>query len=186
MPSLLVPSQALGTGTGIGGPPRMNLERRSVRWLSQLMAFALTSLTSPTLLVTGALLLRDARSDHPAFWAGLVALVPLGNLVAALMVNAAHVRKPFTSRLQVVALYALASLFAAGIGFTWLGWETGFMADVLLSARKNAGLFDPFVVLASLAMSAAYGVLSFAHAGILHAWVVFSRRMPVAAVSRPS
>ncbi|RZL66197.1 MAG: hypothetical protein EOP81_01555 [Variovorax sp.] len=182
MPSLPVPPGV----QGMGGLPRATLERRGARWLSPLLALVVTSLTSPTLLVTGALLARDARSDHPAFWAGLVALVPLGNLMAALAVNAVHARHPFTSRLQVVAVYAMASLFAGGIGFTWLGWETGFMADVLLSARTAAGLPGLAVLLASLGMTAAFSVLSFAHAGVLHAWLVFSTRLPAAAASRLS
>lgn len=150
------------------------LQWRGPWWLWQLLALAVASLLAPPLLVTAGLLARDPRSDHPAFWLGLIAIVPLGNLFAAAVVNHMHHRHPFSSRHRVVAAYAAASLLAGSIGFTWLGWETGFLADILAVFGQRGGLFDAVAVLASLSLSVAYGALAFFHAGAVYAWIVFT------------
>lgn len=153
------------------GGHEAGLHWRGPWWCWQGLACVLSSLSAPTFVGIGALLMRDAHSDHPVFWAALMCIVPLANLLATVVVGQLHHRAAFASRKKVAAVYGLVATASGSVAFTLSGWATHFIQDFVLP-MNHAGV-GGVAMLASMAVALAYGVASFAHAGVVHAWLGF-------------
>ncbi|MFC0576642.1 hypothetical protein [Paraburkholderia solisilvae] len=154
----------------------------ALRWRSPWRVWQSTSWFASTLLappfsVIGVLLLINAHSDCPTFWPSAMAVVALTNAVAIVDANQRHHRRPFASRTRVALRYFGVSAFVGGALFMMLVWGTGILEDVagpLMPADGPARLPGSFTQLQwTLAGTAAFCVLSFAHACVLHAWLAF-------------
>lgn len=132
-------------------------------WLrSQLLSLVVTTLLAPTFLGIGILLMIDARNDQPFFWPSAMAIVGLVNFLAIVCVNQRQHRRAFYSRAGLALLYTGVCLPAGSILLLLLGWMTGALVDF---SGQNAAI--------ALAIAGCYALLSFAHAGIVHAWLAF-------------
>lgn len=141
---------------------RYPLQWRSPWLRAQLLSLLTTTVTAPTFWGIGILLMIDARNDQPFFWPSAMAIVAVTNLVAIVCANQRHHRRAFCSR-AALALFYLGVCIPAGAGLLlMLGWMTGALHDF---AGQNAAI--PFMI------AGCYAVLSFAHAGIVHAWLAF-------------
>jgi hypothetical protein len=141
--------------------------RRPLQWRApwlpaQLLSLFVTTLLAPTFWGIGILLMIDARSDHPFFWPAAMAIVAVANVVAIVCANQRQHRRAFASRGALATYYFAMSALAGSALILLLGWETGALRDF---AGQIAAL--PIVI------AACYSLLSFAHAGLLHAWLAF-------------
>lgn len=147
------------------------LRWRGPWWYWQGLACLLSSLSAPTFAGIGALLVRDAHSDHPAFWAALMCIVPLVNLLTAITVNQVHHRRPFATRKHIALVYGVTATAAGAALFMLAGWATHFLGDFVVPMDRDGT--GTVAVCASLLLSLAYGAVSFAHAAVVHAWMAF-------------
>ncbi|MDF3839453.1 hypothetical protein P3W85_41935 [Cupriavidus basilensis] len=154
-------------------PPR--LQWRSPWWAWQALSWGAATLAAPTFLTVGALLLRDARSDHPFFWPSLMAIVALANAAAILRINHLHQRAAFTRRRELALRYLGAGMWAGCAMFILLGWSTGVLPDMVAPMAGTADAASPAMATVpwSVAITLAFGMASIAHAAVLHAWIAF-------------
>lgn len=154
--------------------PRLSaqLQWRRPWWFWQGLACAASTLVAPTFLAIGGLLIRDAHSDHPVFWPSLMFAVALANLLAMAAMNQLHHRRPFTGRKRLAAGYGAFSMLAGCVLFLVLGWATDFLHDFVVPLFGD-GASPGKALFWSLALAAAYSLLSFAHAGVLYVWLGF-------------
>jgi hypothetical protein len=164
---------------------------RTPLWRWQCLSWLAVTLAAPTSLIIGALLWRDARSDHPLFWPALIALVALVNALTILRINADHRRHPFATRARLAARYFGLCLGLGSAGFLLLGWSTSFLQDFAVPLCRAFGVDDTpsriVSVFFDVVLALLFGVISFAHAGILHAWLGFREgrgALPKAVVNR--
>lgn len=132
-------------------------------WLrSQLLSLLVTTLLAPTFWGIGILLVIDARNDQPFFWPSAMAIVALVNFFAIVCINQRQHRRPFVSRAGLALFYTGVCLPAASALLLLSGWMTGALADF---SGQNAMI--------PLAIAGCYAIVSFAHAGLAHAWLAF-------------
>jgi hypothetical protein len=180
------------TGGTLAAPPggvdntrRVALALAPLQWRKpwrtwQLASLGTTTLLAPTFWIVGILLMIDAHSDHPLFWPSTMAIVALTNAVAIVFTNQRHHRRPFRGRRQLALCHFGVSMLTGCGLFLLLGCSTGFLQSfaglmtVVLPAVGATGT----TVLGCAAMAAGFGLLSFAHAGMLHAWFAFEDPHP--------
>lgn len=140
-----------------------------------MLSWSVATLAAPTFLTIGVLLMQDARSDHPFFWPSLMGIVALSNAVAILRINHLHRRAAFTGRAALALQYSCAGMSAGCAMFLTLGWCTGVLPDMVMPMAGTVDAAAPVVETApwSAAIAVVFGVGSFAHAGVLHAWIGF-------------
>jgi hypothetical protein len=153
-----------------------------LRWrnpwhLWQGASWVANTLLAPPFTVIGILLLINAHSDCPYFWPSAMAVVALTNALAIIDANQRHHRRPYSSRVRVALRYFGVSVFVGGALFMMLVWGTGILEDVagpLLPNGHAAHFAGSFAQLQwTLGATAAFCVLSFAHACVLHAFLAF-------------
>ncbi len=151
------------------------LQWRGPWWAWQFLSWALATLTAPTFMLVCGLLLVNPLSDHPFFWGCLPGIIALGNAVAINVTNQRHHRKPYTGTFQLAWHYAGAGAATAFGLFLFTGWASGFLADVAVSIAGNAGTQPPVMATLgwSVLLAAGFGLLSFFHAGAMHAALGF-------------
>jgi len=133
---------------------------RSPWWAWQLLSWALATLTAPTVMLVGSLLLINSHSDHPMFWWALPAVVAIGNATAILRINQLHLCDPFTDLQTLAQRHAAVSTVTGATLFLCVGWISGFLPDIA-TPLSSAGL------------AIVFAVLSFPHAGAVHASLGF-------------
>jgi hypothetical protein len=174
--SVRVPVQPRFQGASAPGHrkrPTPALRWRGPWWAWQLVSLVIATLTAPTFLLVGSLLLIDSHSDHPFFWWSLPAIVASGNAIAILHTNQQHHRRPFINRRSLARHHAATGAMAGAGLFLLTGWTSGFLSDFATSMAGISGAVTPVAAAAlwSVALAGAFGLLSFAHAGTVHAWL---------------
>lgn len=156
-------------------PSALPLQWRGPWQAWQLLSWALGTLLAPGFWFVGSLLLVNAHCDHPLFWFSLPAIVLIGNAVAIVHTNQQHHRMAFGRRTTLALRHAVAGMVTGSLLFLLAGWGSGFLPDAVAPMSGAApGAFQGMATaLWSLASAAAFGFLSFAHAGVLHAWLGF-------------
>ncbi|CAB3755309.1 hypothetical protein [Paraburkholderia humisilvae] len=153
-----------------------------LRWRSPWSAWQGASwfantLLAPPFTVVGILLLINAHSDCPYFWPSAMAVVAFTNAVAIVDANQRHHRRPFGSRARIALRYFGVSAFVGSALFMMLVWGTGILEDVagpLMPTDGTAHIAGSLTQLQlTLTATAAFCVLSFVHASVLHAWLAF-------------
>jgi hypothetical protein len=141
----------------------------------QLLSWIAGTLLAPTFCVTGVLLTINPNSDSPLFWPCVMAIVAVTNAIGIVHTNQHHHRRPFSGRNRLALHYFGVSMLAGCTLFLLLVLGTGILQDFmgLLTARRSAA--GPFAVTAiwTAALTAGFGLLSFAPASVLHAWLAF-------------
>lgn len=156
--------------------PATRLCGRTPVALWSLLSWLAVTLTAPTAWIIGALLWRDARSDHPFFWPALIVMVALVNALAILNIGLRQRRRPFATRARLAASYFRLSLILASAGFLFLGWSTGFLRDFSVPLARALGLPDAsgsLLLILDAMLAVLFALLSFLHAGTLYAWLGF-------------
>jgi len=142
-----------------------------LRW--QLLSWFATTLLAPPFWAIGILLMINPHSDQPLFWPSAMAVVAIANAVAIVDVNQRHHRRPFTSRLGVAVRYFGISLLTGCTLFLVVALNTGICRDF----AALLGITGPTTaVLWILALAISFGILSFLHASLMHAWLGFETR----------
>lgn len=157
------------------------LQWRSPWWAWQLLSWALATLTAPTFLIIGSLLLINPHSDHPLFWWSLPGIVAIGNATAILCLNQKHHREPFTDRQALARCHVVIGTLTGATLILFMGSISGFLSEIVgpLSGAANAALPAINTTLCSVAVSIAFSVLSFTHAGGLHSRLGFEVPAPL-------
>ena len=136
------------------------------RW--QLFSWGSITLSAPTVWVVGILLLINKNSDHPFFWISLPLIVALSNAVTIFYINQQHHRIAFTSRGLLAIRYIGISMGIGCVLFLLTGEISGLLND--LGSTHS----DPITkIVWSALLTAGFGILSFTHAGSMHAWLAF-------------
>lgn len=150
--------------------PMSPLQWRSPWWASQLLAWAIATLTAPTFLFIGSLLAISSHSDHPLFWWSLPAIVAIGNAVAILWINQLHHREPFSDRQALARRHTLIGTVTVAALFLLVGMVSGFLPDMVpMLLNDGAALPALSMALYSAGLSAVFAILSFPFAGAVHA-----------------
>lgn len=178
---LLVPSTmssrrtALATPGDARGLPAPALLQWRAHWLAwQFLSWTSVTLLAPPFWMIGILLMINAHSDQPLFWSLTMAIVPVANAVAIVHANQRHHRRPFSARWQVSLHYFGAGMLTGCTLFMLIGWYTGALQGLVEPLVVTMVASSPAaIVLWSGAVIAGFGVLSFAHASMLHAWLAF-------------
>jgi hypothetical protein len=165
---------------------RLPLQWRTPWRPVQLLSWSLSTLLAPPFWVIGILLMIDSHSDHPFFWPSLMVIVAIGNSVAILATNQRHHRRPFTARLSVALLYFVVSMLMGVVLFLMVGLSTGALQDFVgpMSAALPAAGPMMATTLWSAAIAAGFGLLSFTHASLMHAWFAFEMQQPQRPIRR--
>ncbi|MBR8147819.1 hypothetical protein [Burkholderia vietnamiensis] len=157
-------------------PPRPS---RPLRWRApwlawQLLSWCALTLLAPPVWSIGALLLVNASSDQPLFWAFAIAIVPVANGIAIVAANQRHHRMPFTRR-STVALFMFFVATAIGCTlFVLLMWRSHAIPALVGPLAVDGGDLRPATLACWVAaLAATFGVTSSAHASIAHAWLAF-------------
>lgn len=140
--------------------PMPPLQWRRPWWAWQLLSWVLTTMTAPTVMLIGSLLLINSRSDHPLFWWSLPVIVAVGNATAILRINQLHQRDPFTDLRTLARRHAVVGTLSGATLFLFAGWVSGFLPDIATPV-SSAGL------------TIAFSMLSFPYAGAVHAGLGF-------------
>ncbi|WP_232833600.1 hypothetical protein [Paraburkholderia kururiensis] len=144
-------------------------------WLAwQSLSWAVLTVLAPPFWAVGMLLVINAHSDQPLFWAATMAIVPIAHGIAIVMVNQLHHRARFTSRRAVALRFFLVSMAVCCVLFVAALWATG-AGDALLRplVETAPGTRIDTLVLPAACVAAAFGISSSAHASIVHAWLAF-------------
>ena len=156
--------------------PATRLHGRTPVALWSLLSWLAVTLTAPTAWIIGALLWRDARSDHPFFWPALIVMVALVNALTILNIGRRHRRRPFATRARLAASYFRLSLSLASAGFIFLGWSTGFLRDFSVPLARALGVADApgsLLLILDAMLAMLFALFSISHAGTLYAWLGF-------------
>jgi hypothetical protein len=165
---------------GSRGPGALPLQWRTPWQRAQLLSWSAGTLLAPTWWGTGLLLMIDAHSDHPFFWPSSMAIVAVANAVAIVWSNQRHHRRPFAGRGLLVLHYFKTGACTGGVLFLLLGWGTGALLDFAgpMAATSGAATASMMTLSWSLLIAGSFSMLSFAHAGVLHAWLAFEPAPP--------
>ncbi|MBN9408172.1 hypothetical protein [Variovorax sp.] len=157
----------------IPSPPP--LQWRGPWWAWQLLVWAIATITAPTVLIVGSALLINAQSDHPLFWWSLPAIVAIGNAAAILTINQQHHREPFTDRQALARRHVVISAVTGATLSLLVGTVSGFLSDVIAPLSNAANVAFPALAstLCSAGLAIIFALLSFAHAGAVHAALGF-------------
>ncbi|MDN7902968.1 hypothetical protein QZM18_02370 [Burkholderia diffusa] len=160
-------------------PAAFAAPRRSLRWRApwlvwHLLSWVVLTLLAPPIWTIGTLLLIDASCDQPLFWTLAMAIVPVANGAAIVAANQRHHRVPFTRR-STVALYLFFVAMAVGCAlFVLLLWRSHAIASLVGPlALTTDGTHPATLAFWVAGLTAMFGVTSFAHASIAHAWLAF-------------
>jgi hypothetical protein len=141
-------------------------------WLAwQILSWVTVTLLAPTFWVTGILLMINSHSDQPFFWPSMMAIVAITNVVAILHTNQHHFRRPFTGHMRLALHYFGVCVLTGSVLFLLLAWSTGILHDLVAPLASTVDAPAPLVWTA--VVTAAFGLVSFAHASVLHAWFAF-------------
>jgi hypothetical protein len=141
-------------------------------WLAwQTLSWAVVTLLAPTFWLTGILLTINAHSDQPFFWPSMMGIVAITNAIAIVHTNQRHHRRPLTGYMQCAWHYFGVCMATGCVLFLLLAWRTGMLQD--FTALLGSTMDTRGEMLWTAALTAAFGVLSFAHAAVLHAWLAF-------------
>lgn len=173
------PSRNTGNGRDARGtrrsaaPAPLQWRRPWQAW--QVVSWLAVTLLAPPFWVIGVLLMINAHSDRPFFWPSAMAVIAIANLVAIVHANQCHYRQPFIRRNQLARRYFGTAMLTGGALFVLLLWSTGILQDFAEPLATTMGTTDPAsaTVLWTAIATVGFGVLSFAHAGMLHAWLSF-------------
>jgi len=170
-PSASKPASAASRTATMRLPP---LQWRNPWWAWQLLAWVIATVTAPTFLLLGSLLLVDARSDHPLFWWSLPVIVAIGNAVAIPWINQQHHRAPFTDPRQLARRHAFIGTVTGAMLFLISGMVSGFLPD-LVPTLVSPGTALPVLgmTLWSAGLATVFAILSFPFAGAVHAGLCF-------------
>jgi hypothetical protein len=151
------------------------LQWRAPWQTAQLSSWSVGTLLAPTWWGTGVLLMIDAHSDHPFFWPSTMAAVAIANAVAIVCSNQRHHRRAFAGRASLALHYFKVGALTGGGLLLLLGWGTGALQDFAgpMAATSGAPGTSLATLSWSLIIAGGFSVLSFLHAGILHAWLAF-------------
>lgn len=150
------------------------LKWRGPWWAWQLLAWVIATVTAPTFLLLGGLLLVDARSDHPLFWGSLPAIVAIGNAAAILSINQQHHREPFTDARVLARRHVFIGTVASAALFLLAGMVSGFLPDLVPTLVSPGTAFPVLsMTLWSVGLAAIFAILSFPFAGAVHAGLCF-------------
>lgn len=151
------------------------LQWRGPWWAWQSLAWAIATITAPTVLLVGSALLINAQSDHPLFWWSLPAIVAIGNAAAILTLNRQHHREPFTDRQALARRHIVISGATGATLFLLVGTVSGFLPDVIAPLSNAANVAFPALAstLCSAGFAIIFALLSFVHAGAVHAVLGF-------------
>lgn len=151
------------------------LRWRGPWWAWQLLAWVIATVTAPTFLIVGWALLINAHSDHPLFWWSLPVIVAIGNATAILCINQQHHRKPFTERQTLARRHVVVGSLIGASLFLLVGLISGFLPDVAIPLSNAANTTFPAFTsaLCNAGLAIVFALLSFAHAGAVHATLGF-------------
>lgn len=151
------------------------LQWRGPWWSWQLLAWAIATVTAPTFLIVGSALLINASSDHPLFWWSLPVIVAIGNAAAILMINQQHHREPFIDRQVPARRHVVISAVTGATLFLLVGTVSGFLPDVATPLSNAANTMSPAFTstLCGAGLAIIFALLSFVHAGAVHAVLGF-------------
>lgn len=147
-----------------------------LRWrgpwmIRQSTSLALATLTAPALVLVGTLLCMNSHSDHPQFWWSFPGIVIFTNALAIVCTNHRHHRSGFACSAALGRFHAHSAVMTGASLFMFAGWASGLLPDLVDLLWGACGL--PAQLLYSSAIAAAFGVLSFAHVGVIHARLCF-------------
>jgi len=155
--------------------PMPPLQWRGPWWAWQGLAWSIATLTAPTFLLVGSLLLVDSKSDHPLFWWSLPVIVAIGNAIAILWINQQHHRKPFTDRQVLARRHVVISSLTGATLFLLVGMVSGFLPDIISAMSSANGAALPILanLLCVVALAMAFSLVSFPFAGTVQACLGF-------------
>jgi hypothetical protein len=138
----------------------------------QLLSWAVVTIIAPPFWIIGVLLMINPHSDCPLFWPSVMGVTAVANAVAIIYANQCHHRLHFTTLAQPRVRYFGAAAFSGCVLFLLLAWATGAFQDLSAPLTSSMGDSVPTDLWAA-AITVVFGVLSFAHASVLHAWLAF-------------
>lgn len=153
-------------GAAIDTPLPLQWRKPWKRW--QLFSWSSITLSAPTVWVVGILLLINKNSDHPFFWISLPLIVAMSNAVTIFYINQQHHRIAFTSRGLLAIRYIGISMGIGCLLFLITGGMSGLLND--LGGTHSDSITK---IVWSALLTTGFGILSFAHAGTMHAWLAF-------------
>jgi hypothetical protein len=140
----------------------------------QFLSWVTVTLLAPPFWMIGVLLMINAHSDQPLFWPATMAIVAITNVMAIMLTNQRHHRRPFAGHMPLALHYFSVSMATGGALLLLLIWGTGILQDFAGPLAATAGAVSPLAaMLWTAAVTASFGVLSFTHASVLHAWLAF-------------
>lgn len=156
----------------------LSLQWKGPWWMWQMMSWCIITLTSPIFFGVILLLLNDARSDHPVFWASLPVIVAITHAMAIFRTNQQHHRKAFRNHHQATINFARHCCFG-GVLFLLSGLFTGFLPEFITPfIQLNNTSYPLLVTLGWCALlSGVLAVLAFAHSGYIHAHMAFYKNL---------
>lgn len=146
-------------------------------WRACLAAsWVLATVTAPTFWLTGLLLAINSRSDHPAFWVSLMAIVAVVNATTILRINQRQHRREYACREMLARHYLGMSRRMGAALFLACGWASGFLPDLTLPAAQGHASLAAVsaAVMWNLLLAWLFSLGSFTHAGIVHARIGFA------------
>lgn len=162
-----------GSSRRTNAPAPLQWRRPWQAW--QILSWLLVTLLAPPFWIIGLLLVINAHSDQPLFWPSAMGVIAIANLVAIVHANQCHYRRPFIRRKQLALRYFSTSTMTGGLLFLLLIWSTGILRDFAEPLATTISTTHPaeMITLWTALATAGFSVLSFAHAGMLHAWLSF-------------
>ncbi|KLU24878.1 hypothetical protein EOS_17945 [Caballeronia mineralivorans PML1(12)] len=172
------PRRATSAAGGYNGSYRDGLAVTPLQWRApwqawQLLSWVTATLLAPPFCVIGILLMINMHSDKPIFWASAMAIVAFTNAVAIITTNQRHHRQPFIRRTRLAMHYFRVSMLTGCALFLLLVCSTGILQIIVELLGATGSASPATVTVWGGVVTAGFGVLSFAHASVLHAWFAF-------------
>jgi len=156
------------------GPAADALQWRAPWQAWQFLSWVTVTLLAPPFWIIGVLLMINAHSDQPFIWLAVMATVAITNVVAIMHTNQRHHRRPFRGYMPLALHYFCVSMATGSALLLLLIWSTGVLQDFAGPLATSAGAVNPLAsMLWTAAVTAGFGLLSFTHASVLHAWLAF-------------
>jgi hypothetical protein len=142
-------------------------------WLAwQLLSWIVVTVLAPPFWMIGALLIINPHSDCPLFWPSVMGVVAVANAVAIIYTNQNHRRQPFIGFTKPMLRYFVVAMVTGCALLLLLAWTTGVFQDFSGLLTGDVGNTISMEGWAA-AIIVAFGILSFTHACVLHAWLAF-------------
>lgn len=153
--------------------PAMPLEWRLPWTVWHGLSWLAVTVLAPPFWIIGILLAINAHSDQPVFWTATMAIVAVTNGYAMVQTIRRYHRRPFVRPREAMLFWLGTSLPMGCLLFLLTSWATGMLnafLGILSPSSVDSALAD---ILWTSVVVAAFGVLSFVHAAVLHTWFVF-------------